>query len=320
MGLETATYISQLVDTNPVHTDGLNQTDAHLKLIKATLLDTFPNFTAAALNSTQAQIDSAVGLVTGSGGAAAFPAGTVGAPSIAFNGDPDSGFYLPAEDQIALSLNGTQELLVTTAGVTCGNFTAAGNATVATLTSTGTISGPGAAMPGAVWIWLTDTAPTGWAFCNGSTVSAASNPGLAALFGSSGGNVTLPDMREVVPVGKGTMGGSVDPGLITLSGVNTMRSTIGSATHTLSTSECPTGLVTLNFNDPGHAHSQDGATVLGRSGINTIFPGGAGTSSFGGTTAGATTGISCFLTDHGGNGSHNIVQPSYVCGFIIKLG
>lgn len=57
MGLETATYIDQLVETNPVHTDGLDQADAHLRLIKATLLNTFPNFTANALQSTQAQID-----------------------------------------------------------------------------------------------------------------------------------------------------------------------------------------------------------------------------------------------------------------------
>lgn len=60
MPLETATYISQLVTTNPANADGLNQADDHMRLIKAALLNTFPNFTAAALTSTQAAIDTAV--------------------------------------------------------------------------------------------------------------------------------------------------------------------------------------------------------------------------------------------------------------------
>ncbi len=60
MPLETATYIEELVPANPAHADGLNAADAHMRLIKSTLQATFPNFTAAALTSTQAQIDTAV--------------------------------------------------------------------------------------------------------------------------------------------------------------------------------------------------------------------------------------------------------------------
>src|SRR5690606_7431948 len=48
MGLETATYISGLNPSNPVHaTDPVSQGDDHLRLIKATLLNTFPNITGA---------------------------------------------------------------------------------------------------------------------------------------------------------------------------------------------------------------------------------------------------------------------------------
>lgn len=58
MGLEAATYISQLVATNPVGaTDPKSQGDDHLRLIKSALLSTFPNFTAAAMNATQAQLN-----------------------------------------------------------------------------------------------------------------------------------------------------------------------------------------------------------------------------------------------------------------------
>ena len=37
MGLESATYISQLVATNPLATDPISQGDDHLRLIKSVL-------------------------------------------------------------------------------------------------------------------------------------------------------------------------------------------------------------------------------------------------------------------------------------------
>ena len=43
MGLETSTYINGLVVTNPVATDGLSGADDHLRLIKSTIKNTFPN-------------------------------------------------------------------------------------------------------------------------------------------------------------------------------------------------------------------------------------------------------------------------------------
>ena len=48
MALETASYISGLNASNPAATDGLAQTDDHLRLIKSTLKATFPNVTGAA--------------------------------------------------------------------------------------------------------------------------------------------------------------------------------------------------------------------------------------------------------------------------------
>ena len=46
MGLESATYISGLVDTNPAGSDNISQGDDHLKLIKAVLKTTMPNANA----------------------------------------------------------------------------------------------------------------------------------------------------------------------------------------------------------------------------------------------------------------------------------
>jgi hypothetical protein len=43
MALETVTYISDLVATNPASGDTLNQTDDHLRIIKSAIKNTFPN-------------------------------------------------------------------------------------------------------------------------------------------------------------------------------------------------------------------------------------------------------------------------------------
>lgn len=50
MGIEAASYISQLVATNPVGaSDGLNTADDHLRLIKSVLKTTFPAISGAVL-------------------------------------------------------------------------------------------------------------------------------------------------------------------------------------------------------------------------------------------------------------------------------
>lgn len=320
MPLETATYIHDLVASNPAATDGLSQGDDHLRLIKSVLQANFPNFNSAALNSSNSALDAAVNVLTGASGATAFPAGTVGAPSIAFTGDPDSGWFKPAEDQWELALGGAATLTATTAGITVAaalgvgtNFNANG-----TITAAGAyLGGTGQLCPvGSVVMWLTNTAPTGWAFLNGSVVTAASNPGLAAIFGSVGGNVTLPDWRGWVPIGVGTMGGTTHSGPVNLSGIDTLNSGVGAATHTLTTAECPTGLIT--FNDAQHSHTipwSFSSPNVWSNGAN-----GAANDASPGSTSTSSVFTGCSITDHGGNGAHTIVQPSATCAFIIKLG
>lgn len=47
MGLETGSYISALVSTNPTGSDAKSSGDDHIRFIKAKLLETFPNITGA---------------------------------------------------------------------------------------------------------------------------------------------------------------------------------------------------------------------------------------------------------------------------------
>lgn len=57
MSLESATYINGLVTTNPTSTDPKSEGDDHLRLIKSTIKNTFPNVTAA-VNSTQVTLNN----------------------------------------------------------------------------------------------------------------------------------------------------------------------------------------------------------------------------------------------------------------------
>lgn len=71
MALETGTYISDLVATNPASSDNVSTADDHLRLIKSTIKASFPNITGAA-NPTQTELNllvgaSALGDVTTSG-------------------------------------------------------------------------------------------------------------------------------------------------------------------------------------------------------------------------------------------------------------
>lgn len=63
MALETGTYLSDLVITNPVSTDGIGQADDHLRLLKKTLKNSFPSITGA-VTATQAELNVLDGITS----------------------------------------------------------------------------------------------------------------------------------------------------------------------------------------------------------------------------------------------------------------
>jgi microcystin-dependent protein len=75
MALESGTYIDDLVSSNPPQSDSLTQAAGHLRLIKATLLATFPNV-AGAVTGTHTQLNSATAGVARNG---FVPAGAISA-------------------------------------------------------------------------------------------------------------------------------------------------------------------------------------------------------------------------------------------------
>jgi len=63
MALENGTYVNSLVPANPASTDGLAQADDHIRLIKSTIKNTFPNLTGA-VTATQADLNSSPSTLT----------------------------------------------------------------------------------------------------------------------------------------------------------------------------------------------------------------------------------------------------------------
>ena len=63
MGLEAATYIDDLVATNPTSTDPKNQGDDHLRLLKATIKASFPNITGA-MTASHTELNYVVGVTS----------------------------------------------------------------------------------------------------------------------------------------------------------------------------------------------------------------------------------------------------------------
>lgn len=163
---------------------------------------------------------------------------------------------------------------------------------------------------GALMMWATGTAPTGWLLCNGGEISRTTYATLFSVIGTTfgaGNNSTtfnVPDYRDRMPVGAGTsyavagIGGSKDAIVV-------------SHSHTLT--------------DPGHLHAMnaDGRSVAKRLGSDGSIDGTSETSSandanYSGSqnTGTSTTGIT---VDTSGTSGTNANMPPYMgIQFIIK--
>jgi len=86
-----------------------------------------------------------------------------------------------------------------------------------------------AGLTGEVKLWATASAPTGYLFCNGASVSTTTYASLFAVigytYGGSGGSFNVPDFSGRMPIG--------------VNGTYTLASTGGAATTTLSTTNLP---------------------------------------------------------------------------------
>ena len=160
-------------------------------------------------------------------------------------------------------------------------------------------SAPGGLAPtGVVLPFAGSTAPTGWAFCDGTAISrttfASLFTAISTTYGVGNGTTTfnLPDLRGRIPGGKDNMGGTAASRLTT-AGAGADGATIGASggaqTHGLTQAQLP-ALTFLTTTDTG-----SGAPSLDFSGPDNL-----GFYSVGGGTA------------------HNNTQPTLILNYIIK--
>lgn len=186
------------------------------------------------------------------------------------------------------------------------------------LTSNGSGAIWSAGVPtGAVQMWSTGTAPTGYLLCNGASVSTTTYATLFGVigytFGGSGGSFSLPNYTDRMPIGAGSSYGINSQG-------GSANATLVGHTHTASVS------------DPGHQHlfgaddqvsSQAGYNVqsgFSYDATSTTSGGGVNlyTKRIDNTNNPQTTGITVSNSTEGGSATNANLPPYLGINFIIK--
>lgn len=329
MSLESATFISDLVASNPASSDQRKQGDDHLRLIKTTLQSTFPDANRAirfgGISSKSANYSALVGddksviVVDTSGGSVTvtLPAtGTLTAPWLAtiVKGTTDANpvFVAPA----AGTINGF-------AKIRCNR-----PYTEYRFLWTGAIwirlQSPGEVPAGTLEDYIGDaTYPVGYAFAYGQEISRADHPELFAAWGgrhgTGDGSTTFnaPDARGRTTAGLDNMGGVAAERLTTdFFGVfyNVLGGIGGAESHTLT--EAQLAAHTHSVTDPGHTHSLSDEK-LQAAGITVTAGGGYSPVETAETSGSSTTGIT--ISSTGGGNAHNNVQPTILTNKMFRL-
>jgi len=179
--------------------------------------------------------------------------------------------------------------------------TASGGTSSTQLATTAFVQAAINALTGAISLWPTNSAPSGYLLCNGALVSRTTYAGLFAVlgttYGAGDGSTTfaLPDTRDRMPMGAGTTyaagatGGSKDAIVV-------------SHTHTASVT------------DPGHGHNFVGSDFTNSGTSN----GGSAQNMITRTTDAHVTGISVNISTNGSSGTNANLPPYLGFYFIIK--
>jgi microcystin-dependent protein len=324
MPLETATYISDLVPSNPAASDGMNNADDHMRLIKAALKTTFPSISGV-VTATHTQLNNAVA-ATVNGVSALADTGT-------FFKTSGDGFANTLAGDIDVMLQGSVgATFQRTAGVNFFKMTGAVQIT-GTITSSGAITAPGIVPIGAVLIWPSDTLPPStegtFTWCNGVLLSRTTYATLFAristLYGAGDGSTTfgIPNYQEVVLTGKSGMGGASSPGLLTsiatgikdvlgvLFGTDTVALTaaqIPTITSNVSTSGTLTGSTSAFNNSSSNSSTGGGGFACGGA-VGAIQP----SVTVSGSMSGSAT------SNNTGGAAHSNLGPRKAVNYIIRI-
>ena len=148
---------------------------------------------------------------------------------------------------------------------------------------------------GTIQMWPTNTPPTGWLICNGSTFNASTYSELNTVLGGN----TLPDFSGRFPLGVGNSGTSGATN-------HNLTNTGGEEKHSLTVDEMPShshGAGSLTTSEPYLSQNGSGTQDKRDGGDDKLYE----YNSITGSTASV-----------GGNQAHNNMPPFYTINFIIK--
>jgi len=178
-------------------------------------------------------------------------------------------------------------------------------------------SGLGLIPAGTLLPYAGATEPSGFLFPYGQVLNRADQPALFAAIGTAyntGGETSaqfrLPDMRDVVPAGRGNMGGAARN---LLDNSTALGGLMGSKNHVLTVAELAAHDHPVS--DPGHAHT---APYGGPTDPTTPSTGGGSVHSPYGAQTVSASGTGIGVGSRGGNQAHNNVQPTTIVNWLIK--
>jgi microcystin-dependent protein len=245
--------------------------------------------------------------------------GYAGTASPVFTGDPQAPTPATADNDTSIATTAfvkaqgyaTLAAPVFTGDARAVTATAGDNDTsIATTAFVQAAIGTVAPLPGTIYAYVGNVAPTGYFLCNGQNINRAANPTINGIlggltpaypFGAGDGSTTMgiPDLRGRAPVGIHDMAGS--PGTARIStatmSVLTLGGVGGEEVHV------PTYNEMFQHNHTGTFRSNVNSS-------QTFTPSGA-------APAGLTSAV---VTSEGRSAAHNTMQPSQLVGYIMKGG
>jgi microcystin-dependent protein len=185
---------------------------------------------------------------------------------------------------------------------------------------------------GGLDFWGSTAPNSSFAFPYGQAISRTTYAALFSLIGTTYGpglndglTFSLPDKRGRVSACMDNMGAGDAQRLIHTAFVGgrfTLGGTCGNDTHILTVNEIPSHTHPNSLNDQGHSHniSHPSNNLTGASGVivDICFANGGNVANFGNTQA-AGTGISINNAAAGGGAAHEIVQPTILCNYIMRV-
>ena len=307
MGLETGSFVDDLVSTNPLGTDDKSVGDDHLRLIKKVLKATFIgatrpfHFPAAGAAKTDAytilltdENGLVRGNVSGGGFTITLPLGSsvfAGYEVTAMKSDSSANVLL-VDGNGGETINGNANSSLSAQNASETYRWDGSEWKIVASSHETPIDPTDHTVTGEIKMWPTATPPSGYLELDGSEVSQTTYADLYAVLGADAfgtdavGNFFLPDFRGRVPLGVGT-GDASD------ATAHALADKEGTETHQLTVTELAS-----------HSHTYNTRTDT----INHALGGSSANQGSGSIASGST----------GGNSSHNNLQPSLAIHFIIK--